>query len=122
LSQGACVTAESIINIVILTAACALGWALWRAGQPKPVFNIRVVDGAPQATEGTITPAFLQRVREVFAAHEISGGVVRGYAYGIVIRLRFSQEVTEPARQQLRNWWATFGWPAPRRSVTRRCS
>jgi hypothetical protein len=105
-------TAESIVNVFDVLVSGTVVWALWRAGQPKPVFTIRVIDGRPQTISGTVTSAFLERVGEVVAANGISAGAVRGYAYGSLIRLRFSAEITGDARQQLRNWWASFGWRA----------
>ena len=89
-----------------------LVWGLWRAAQPRWLFTVRVVDGTPQAADGAVTPAFLERVREVAAANDNSHGTVSGYACGAFIRLKFSAEFTEPGRQQLPNWWATFGWAA----------
>jgi hypothetical protein len=102
--------ADLITNSVIVLVGCAVIWGLWKAAQPHRVFAIRIVDGNPQAIEGIITPAFLVRVREVAAENAISHGTINGYAYGRFIRLQFSVEITNVARQQLRNWWATFGW------------
>ena len=78
-------------------------------------------DGKLTADEGTVTPAFLTRVREVAAANGVSRGVVSGFAHGEFIRLRFSKDVPEPARQQLRNWWASSGWSAPKALNAERC-
>jgi hypothetical protein len=115
-------TAESVAQFVIVATACALAWGFWRAAQARPTFTIRVADGAPEAVMGVVTPAFLQRIREVATAQGIARGVVRGYAHGSLIRLHFSTEFSEPSRQQLRNWWATFGWAAPNSRRTQRCS
>jgi hypothetical protein len=114
-------SSESITEVVVVLAACAAAWGLWRAGRPRAVFRVRVAAGRPEATEGTVTPAFLTRVREVAAANGVSRGVVSGFAHGEFIRLRFSAEIPEPARQQLRNWWASSGWPALRSHETHRC-
>jgi hypothetical protein len=114
-------TADSISNCVLVLIVCALVWFFWRAAQPPRLFTVRVVDGTPKATEGTVTPAFLERVREVASANEILRGTVSGYAYGSFIRLKFSAEFSEECRQQLRNWWAAFGWAAPRPGLPRRC-
>jgi hypothetical protein len=114
-------TAESISNFVLVLIVGAVAWMFWRAAQPRRLFTVRIVDGAPKAAEGTITPAFLERVGEVAAANEISQGSISGYAHGPLIRLKFSAEFTDVSRQQLRNWWATFGWAAPRSGLPRRC-
>lgn len=108
-------TAEQIFNGVILAAGAALAWALWQAARPRAEFRVQVVDGQAQAVEGTVTPAFLERVREVCAAHGVGHGTIAGRAHGRLIRLWFSREIPPNGRQQLRNWWATFGWSAPRR-------
>src|SRR5690242_5235647 len=106
--------ADFVTSAFILALSGAVVWGLWRAAQPKAIFTIRIVDGVPQASSGTVTPAFLLRVREVAEAHAISTGALNGFAHGQKIRLRFSQEFSPTACQQLRNWWATFGWSAPK--------
>jgi hypothetical protein len=106
-------TSDTIAKVIVLLIGGSLVWALWRAAQPKLVFAIRVIEGKPQVVKGTVTPAFLDRIAEVAAANKISHGTVRGFARGTFIRLRFSAETTDDARQQLRNWWATFGWSMP---------
>jgi hypothetical protein len=112
-------TGESVTNFVLVIIGCALVWGLWRAAQPRTLFTVRIIDGVPKAAFGTVTTAFLERIGEVAAANGISRGTVSGRACGRFIRLTFSSEFTEAARQQLRNWWATFGWAAPKYSVTR---
>jgi len=107
-------TAEWITNCVVVLASLLLMWGLWRAVQPKPVFTVRVVDGKSQVVAGTVTPAFLERVREVAVANGLSQIAIYGYTHGPLIRLRFSAEINEADRQQLLNWWASFGWAAPR--------
>ncbi len=109
---------EWITDVVVVLIVGALGFALWRASRPRPVFVIRVVDGQPQVVDGTVTPAFLQRVREVAAANAIARATVSGVVHGAFIRLQFSAEINEAGRQQLRNWWATFGWAPPRTGPT----
>jgi hypothetical protein len=108
-------TAEHVLNTLILTTAAVLAWAIWRAAQPQAVFSIRLVDGKPETRHGVVTAALLDRVREVALANSLSTGAIDGFAHGWFIRLRFSKEFTEPNRQQLRNWWATFGWALPRK-------
>jgi hypothetical protein len=114
-------TAETISNCVLVLIGLGMVWFFWRAAQPPRLFTVRVVDGTPKATEGTVTPAFLERVREVAAANEVLRGTVSGHAHGSFIRLKFSSEFSEKGRQQLRNWWASFGWSAPKSGVPRRC-
>jgi hypothetical protein len=117
----ASMTAENLVNTFILLTAAVLAWAFWRSAQPRPVFSIRLVDGKPETRHGVVTAALLDRVREVAAAGGVSTGTVDGFAHGRFIRLRFSKEFTEPNRQQLRNWWATFGWGLPRTCEGGRC-
>jgi hypothetical protein len=112
---------DSITNYVLVLIGLATVWFFWRAAQPPRLFMVRIVDGTAKATEGTVTPAFLERVREVASANDISRGTVSGHACGSFIRLKFSSEFSEEGRQQLRNWWASFGWAAPRARVPRRC-
>jgi hypothetical protein len=102
---------------VLLLVGGLVGWALWRAGRPPRVFAVRVAGGEPAATAGAVTPAFLRRVREVAAEHRVAAGRVWGVVgRGGRTRLEFSAGFPEPARQQLRNWWAASGWAAgPRR-------
>ena len=107
-------TGESFTVFVFVIVGCVLIWGLWRQ-----LFTVRIIDSTPRAASGTVTPAFLERVREVVATNRMSQGTIIGYAYGRFIRLTFSSEFTEPARQQLRNWWATFGWAAPKCRVSR---
>lgn len=102
----------TLTNVLILLAGVALVWGLLRAAGPRVVFAVRIVDGAPQVASGKVTAAFLDRIREVAAANGISQGNVSGHAHGKHIRLRFSAEFGEAARQQLRNWWVEFGWGA----------
>jgi hypothetical protein len=89
-------------------------WSLWRAGQPRRVFVIRIAGGEPRAVARAVTPAFLECVREVAAEHGIETGRVWGLARGARIRLAFSRQIPAPARQQVRNWWAVSGWTAGR--------
>jgi hypothetical protein len=106
---------------VIFAIAGALAWALWRSSRPRPVFAVRIVAGQPAAVDGTVTSAFLVRLRELAAAHQLLEAEVAGFAHDGVIRLHFSRDVPDAARQQLRNWWAMHGWNAPRQLPSRRC-
>jgi hypothetical protein len=113
---------ELTTRLIFVSIGVAIVLGLWRAAQPRRLFVVRLVDGKAQAAEGKVTAAFLERVGEVAAANEISRGKVTGYAYGQFIRLAFSSEFGEAGRQQLRNWWASFGWAAPKSGIPRRCS
>jgi expansin (peptidoglycan-binding protein) len=115
-------TPEFITDCLVIMSGAAVAWAFWRVSRPKPVFSVRVVDGKPQAVEGTVAPAFLARVRELAAKHDLSQGAIDGFVHGRFIRLRFSSQVPDEARQSLRNWWATFGWSPPRMEQPGRCS
>lgn len=108
-------------TLVVLAVGGALAWALWRNMRPRPLFTVRLAGGQPSAAEGTVTPAFLARLREIAATHRIVDAEVTGFAHEGLIRLDFSHHVPEAARQQLRNWWAMHGWSAPRRVPSTRC-
>jgi hypothetical protein len=104
------------MDLIIRCAALLIGglviWSLWRAAQPRPAFVVRITGGEPYAVAGTVTPAFLQRVREVAADCGVTTGRVAGLPRGRRIRLAFSRHIPKNARQQLRNWWVMSGWPA----------
>ena len=61
-----------------------------------------------------ITPDHVDRV---FTAEKISSGKITGWPSGKMVRLSFSRHIPEPVRQQIRNWWAVNGWPAPHRQT-----
>jgi hypothetical protein len=104
---------DVITKAFVIFVLCMLLLALRKALRPPTVFIVRIVDGNPQAIDGKITPSFLARIQEVAAENAITRGTITGFAHGKFIRLRFSVEIPESAQQQLRNWWATFGWNAP---------
>lgn len=112
----------SFANILVGAAVCFVLYGLWRASQPKALFTVTLSEGIPRATVGAVTPEFLTRVSEVAAAHGVTRCAIRGLAYGDRIRLQFSANIPEAARQQLRNWWATFGWRPPRIESPKRCA
>jgi hypothetical protein len=90
-----------------------VAWFIWQASRPPRVFDVRIAGGEPQPVAGTVTPAFLQRLRELVAEHRITTGRVQSVrGGGGRIRLHFSNELPPAARQQLRNWWAVSGWAA----------
>lgn len=100
-----------LISAAVLALVAA---AAWYALAPRCAFVIRVIGGLPQATSGTVTPAFLARIRELCAEHQITQALVRGVIRGKHISLGFSGDFPADAQQQLRNWWALSGWPAPK--------
>ncbi len=103
-----------VVKCIGLALAALIVWELWRASRPRPRFVVRLSDGEAQVRTGVVTPAFLQRLREMSADHGIQSGQVRGVSCGRRIRLEFSREIPEAARQQLRNWWMTSGWGSGR--------
>jgi hypothetical protein len=103
---------DLIVRCVALLIGGLVIWSLWRAAQPRPAFVVRITGGEPRAVTGTVTPAFLERVREVAAEWGITAGRVTGLPRGRRIRLAFSRHIPQRARQQLRNWWVMSGWPA----------
>jgi hypothetical protein len=101
---------NEILLTLVLTSIVA---AAWYCLKPPAVFVVRVRAGAPEATQGTVTAAFLAAVAEVCREFNLSAGEVRGVARGRRIALRFSSHFSNAARQRLRNWWAMSGWSAP---------
>ena len=97
-------------NGLFLILAAMVVWAIWRAGQPRRIFVVKVRAGEPQVIAGTVTPAFLQQLREIAGVHGVKKATVRGVARGRRIALQFSQQFPGSACQQLRNWWAISGW------------
>lgn len=106
---------ELLPKLIALAIVGLVVWGVLRAGRPKPLFAVHLVNGEPRTTAGTATGPFLARVREVAAEHRVTAGAVWGVVRnGGRVSLKFSGHFPPPARQQLRNWWAEFGWPAPR--------
>jgi hypothetical protein len=105
---------ELLTKCVAVLIGGLIIWALWRANQGRSVFVVRITYGEPRAVVGTVTPAFLQRIREVAVDHKVRTGQVSGLARGPRIRLEFSRQIPEGGRHQLRNWWAASGWNASR--------
>jgi hypothetical protein len=103
------------MEYVYAIVGIAISWAIWRASQPPTIFRVRLSNGTPTAITGTVTAGFLARVREVAADAAITHSEIRGIAHKHQIRLQFSREFPETARQQIRNWWQLHGWPAPPR-------
>lgn len=97
----------------LVIAALVIAGA-WYASRPPAVFAVRVVGGEPKVVRGKVSGPFLDAVYDACKAHGITAGTVRGVAVGQRIVLRFSSGFPERCRQQLRNWWAHSGWPAPR--------
>jgi hypothetical protein len=89
-------------------------WAIWSATKPKSAFVIRLTDGIPRVSQGTVTREFLHEVGQTCARHGVRRAVVRGLVRGQRIALAFSNGVPEPCRQQLRNLWGLSGWSASR--------
>jgi hypothetical protein len=105
---------DLLAKLVALLIGGAIVWSLWRGVRPRPVFVVRIAGGEPRAVAGTVTPAFLALLREVAADHAVKAGEVCGRALGGRIRLEFSRQVPESARQRVRNWWVVSGWRAGR--------
>jgi hypothetical protein len=85
---------------------------LWFALQPRCAFVVRIKQGQPKAARGKVTAAFLDRVRETCEQHCIRSGTIRGLIRGKRITLSFSGGLPNAGQQQLRNWWANWGWSA----------
>lgn len=97
-------------TLVEVIVVALIAFAIWRLCRPQPAFVVRVENGAPRATKGTVTRAFLEEVRSICEAFEIRSGRVRGVVRDGRIRLEFSSAFPPPSQQRLRNWWAMEGW------------
>jgi hypothetical protein len=102
---------NELVTVLVLAGIAA---AVWYCTKPPAVFVVRVRDGNPEATHGTVTGAFLAAVTDVCREFGITVGEVYGVARVRRISLRFSAHFPGQARQRLRNWWALSGWSAPR--------
>jgi hypothetical protein len=113
-------SSEMLSNLLVAAFSALIMWALWRVAQPPRVFVVHITSGEPRAVAGSVTGAFLQRLREVAAEH----GVARAWVWGVArrgrISLGFSGHMPPAGRQQLRNWWAVSGWTVKHRSTRRR--
>src|SRR5947209_7854418 len=56
---------EIVTRCALIGLAAVVVWGLWRAGQPRVVFAVRISNGEAKAAAGTVTPAFLHRVAEL---------------------------------------------------------
>jgi hypothetical protein len=108
-----------LLQAAVLVGAGLLVYVIWRASRPRRLFAVRLRDGEATATTGTVTPAFLQCVREVAAEHGVHKGHVLGITDGRRIRLEFSRQFPPKGRQQIRNWWGVSGWRAGKRPRSR---
>jgi hypothetical protein len=108
-------TAETIVNTIGTIAVLAVLWGMWRTVLGTALFKVVFRNGKAVADRGTVTKAFLDHVDRVFTAENISSGKITGWPSGKLVRLSFSRQIPEPVRQQVRNWWAVNGWPAPHR-------
>ncbi|QJW99441.1 DUF3634 family protein [Frigoriglobus tundricola] len=101
------------VTLVWVIVVAAL--VIWFVAKPDAVFVVRVRAGHAEATAGTVTTAFCAAVVDVCQEFGVRAGQVRGVARGRRIALRFSTHFPPAAQQRLRNWWAVYGWSAPRR-------
>jgi Protein of unknown function (DUF3634) len=98
--------------LFILPITLLVGWGLYSACRPRPVFVVRISEGVPRAARGQVTRGFLQDVGETCARHRVRRGAIRGVAHGRRINLEFSSGIPGPCRQQIRNLWGLSGWSA----------
>src|SRR5262249_42575594 len=98
--------------LFMLPVAVLVGWGLYSACGPRPVFVVRISDGVAQAARGQVTRAFLRDIGQICAQHGVRRGSIRGVADGRRINLVFSAGIPGPCRQQIRNLWGVSGWLA----------
>lgn len=96
----------------LITGLIVIAVVLWLVFKAKPaaVFTIQVRDGTAIATSGRVTEAFLNEITEQCSSAGITGGEIRGVAWGSQIRLSFGKEFPRELQQRLRNWWVINGW------------
>jgi hypothetical protein len=96
----------SLLTLIVIVVA------LWFAMQPRCAFVVRINQGHPKAVRGKVTAAFLDQIRETCQQHGVENGTIRGLIHGKRIALNFSRNLPSSGQQQLRNWWANWGWSA----------
>jgi hypothetical protein len=87
-----------------------VGWGIWSALKPRPIFVVRIEGGVPRVVRGKVTRSFVVQVRDACNRHGVDRGSVRGLATGRTITLTFTKNIPPAFRQQLRNEWALSGW------------
>jgi Protein of unknown function (DUF3634) len=97
-------------SIVVLAVVGVLAYFLF--AKPPALFVIRIRQGAPVATRGKVTEAFLAAIAELCEEHGIQDGEIRGVPRGRRISLWFSKGLPSGFCQRLRNWWVISGWLA----------
>lgn len=102
---------DAVIDLTVLIAvAAAVYWAV----RPKPLFFLQVRAGRVRVVSGTVTQACVDQAESICGMHGIASGSISGFrTRSGRIRLTVSREFPPEALQQLRNWWAEFGWNAP---------
>ena len=95
--------------ILIISFTALVVWALWSLARPRAAFVIRITQGVPRVTHGTVTAAFLHEVRDACTRHAVDAAEVRGVVKGGHIALTFSEGVPAVCQQQLRNLWFLQG-------------
>ncbi len=103
---------QAVLNLTVLIA---VGAAVYWAARPKPLFRLRVRAGRVRVVSGTVTPACVDQAESICGMHGITSGTISGFgARSGRVRLTASREFSPEALQQLRNWWAEFGWNGPK--------
>jgi hypothetical protein len=101
--------------LVSLALVGLVGWAVWKACQPRSVFRIRIDAGEPRVVSGTVTKSFLGEIRDLCQHHGVTKGTILGQPRGTQIALELRGPFPPECRQQLRNIWVMSGWSAGRR-------
>jgi len=79
---------------------------IWWLVQPRSLFVIELVDGAPRRKSGKITAAVLNELAGICRENGITRGRICGVARrGGRIALLFSREFSPGLQQQIRNCW-----------------
>jgi hypothetical protein len=93
---------DFVARAIGVTAAALFLWLVFR---PKYDVMIRIRRGECRLTQGKLTAAHLKVVAEICAEHGIQEGWIGTIRRDRRSTLRFSKNVPEECRQQLRNLW-----------------
>jgi hypothetical protein len=83
----------------------AFGLLAWRAFQPTHLFHIRISSTGLKMKKGVVSRRFLLELDGIRHEFQLRRGWVAGIGKGKAIRLIFSSNVPEDAKQRVRNLW-----------------
>lgn len=90
-------------QLIVLFVLVALGWLLWLAAQPRPLFVIEIRNGIPHLKKGKVTDSFLNGIAEVCRLSGTQSGTIKAYRQNQRTRIQCSSSISFGCQQQLRN-------------------